>query len=74
MPTISTITSDRSELTFIPAEVSGRIRRTGSPLRIPVDSERSLVVLDYAAYQQLLDLVGKKELVSGIYEGLLDAA
>jgi len=33
-----------------------------------------LVVLDYAAYQQLLDLVGKKELVSGIYEGLLDAA
>ena len=74
MPTISTITSDRSELTFIPVEVSGRIRRTGSPLRIPVDSERSLVVLDYAAYQQLLDLVGKKELVSGIYEGLLDAA
>jgi prevent-host-death family protein len=52
------------------AELIEQLEETGRPLVLTVDGEAKLVVQDAVAYERLLDLAERLELIEGIRESL----
>lgn len=59
-----------SEFTQNPAEFIEQLEETGQPVILTVNGQAKIIVQDAAAYQRMLELVDRMEMLEGLRESL----